>query len=158
MYVFPSAFPESCLPGGCLSCPGVTFLHEGVAYDTSSGLGQTSPNSTSNTPAWSLPSPVVPFCIPTPTPTTTTPSFLPPLNIVAVPPQSPLHVSLPEQQLGSTCSWLALLFRLALPGCCSWVTGYCSQLLWPETGLTHKKRPFWSYVWIERWNCLYDAL
>lgn len=45
--------------------PGVTFSHEGVAYDTSSGLGQTSPDPSSNTPAWSLPSPVFPFCTPT---------------------------------------------------------------------------------------------
>lgn len=52
--------------------PRVTFSHEGVAYDTSSGFGQTSSDPSSDTPAWFLPSPVFPFCSPTAT-------LLPPL-------------------------------------------------------------------------------
>lgn len=44
VYVYPSAFPEAC-------DPGVTLSHEGVAYDTSSGSGQTSPDPSSNTQA-----------------------------------------------------------------------------------------------------------
>lgn len=56
----PSFLPAAhCVPGG--RCPGITFLHEGVAYDTSSGLGQTSPDPTFNTPPWSPQSPLVPF-------------------------------------------------------------------------------------------------
>lgn len=61
VFVFHHVFLRArCVPGGC--CPGITFLHEGVAYDTSSGLGQTSPDPTFNTPPWSPQSPLVPFC------------------------------------------------------------------------------------------------
>lgn len=43
-------------------------------------------------------------------------------HLVATPPCSPLHVSQPQQQLGSTCSWSALLLCLAVSRCCNWVT------------------------------------
>ena len=136
--------------------PGVTFSREGVAYDTSSGLGQTSPDPSSNTLAWSLPSPVFPFCVPTATATTTAPApasapatFLPPLPFSLhwtfsrpTPPYSLLHVSWPQQQLGSTCSWSALLLCLAVAGCCSWVTGDRRQLRWLKTVVTQAKCSF----------------
>lgn len=41
--------------------PGVTFSHECIAYDTSSGLGQTSPDPSSNTSGWSPSIPCIPF-------------------------------------------------------------------------------------------------
>lgn len=67
VFVFHHLFLRArCVSRGC--CPGITFLHEGVAYDTSSGLGQTSPDPTFNTPAWSPQSPLVPFCALTTTP------------------------------------------------------------------------------------------
>lgn len=44
-----------------LARPGVTFSHEAAACDTSSGLGQTSPDPSSNTPGWSPSVPRVPF-------------------------------------------------------------------------------------------------
>lgn len=129
VFVFHHLFLRArCVSGGC--CPGITFLHEGVAYDTSSGLGQTSPDPTFNTPAWSPQSPLVPFCA-----LTTTPP-LPPLDTVNTPPRSLLRVSPPQQQLGSACSWSALLICLAQPLCCIEVSGYRGYLLRLKTGPT----------------------
>lgn len=138
--------------------PWVTFSHECVAYDTSSGLGQTSPDPSSNTPGWSPPSPVFPFYTPTAT-ATLPPPFPSPCtgHLVATPPYTLLHVSQPQQQLGSTCSWSAVLLCLAVAWCCSWVTQDQSQLLWiakvmSQTEMWHKytSADFQNYASIER--------
>lgn len=63
-------------------------------------------------------------------------------HFVATPPYSLLRVSQPQQQLGSTCSWSALLLCLAVAGCCNWVTGDRGQLFWPENILTQAKCSF----------------
>lgn len=86
VFVFHHLFLRACyVSRGC--CPGITFLHEGVAYDTSSGLDQTSPDPTFNTPAWSPQSPLVPFCALTATPSLPSPS-LPLLDTVDTPTRS----------------------------------------------------------------------
>lgn len=120
--------------------PGVTFSHEGVTYDTSSGLGQTLPDPSSNTPAWSLPSPVFPFCTPTaatlPPPLPFSPRWTFSLH--------PTLLSAPCLPAPATAGLnLQLIGTFALFGC-GWVTREQGQLLWPEkvvsqTEMWHKQ-------------------
>lgn len=132
VFVFHHLFLRPrCVPVGC--CPGITFLHEGVAYDTSSGLGQTSPDPTFNTPPWSPQSPPSPFLCSHHQPSP------PSLDTVETPPRSLLRLSTAQQQLGSACSWSALLICLAQPWCCIGVSGcrgICYRL---KTVLSHWK-------------------